>query len=803
MPIIDRDFLPDRHGKERKRSSRVLILAVILVTVLVLGATAGLMIQIVNNREPHPSETPVRTPVRILYTTHSPISIVGNAGFTNASGVVWGSGTASDPYTIADWDITPSTADGIWIQDTDAHFIVRNCYVHDASPGYWGIVLWNCVNGTLKNNSCSNNPFCMYLESSSNNTLINNTCLNNPPSSFCIYLGYSSNNTLTNNTCGSNGYFGIYLFISNNNTLTNNTCGSNNGYGIHITNSNGNTLSNNTCCWNYYDGIYLLYSSNNTLTNNTCDSNYHDGIYLDSSSNNTLGNNTLTNNICCSNKQYGICLSYSSSNNTLSNNTCSSNGYDGICLSSSSNNTLINNTCSSNYHDGIGLALSSDNNEVSRDLVCNNAGYGVYISSGSNNRIWNNTIIGNNGATDTYNASHVQARNDGTYNWWNSTDGYGNWWNDWQSPDNVPPYGIVDLPYNISGSAGAKDNYPLTTPPAPKPEYCTGSVITTGEFGDPESTFIQGQSVYVNVLAMYQGSLSDLEVTVSLVDLNGSALDSFTVHTNDPVVGWYNSSVSAGHLTLWTGMPISDDEQAFDVVVEISGSGYEIARTAIVIKKQGLRFDPVQNNPAYWPGQLINVTLVAPMALTSMFYVHVVNETGGSAGINWTHQVATDGTWGKQFVIPDTWSTGDYVMKVRDQTTSAIWYSLLFHVINSPPIAEAGPNQTMTVGDTVVFNGSGSFDDGGVVNWTWTFSYDDDMVELNESQPTFRFEREGVYEVTLVVRDGAGNTASDTMNVTVETAIPEMSNAGMVVAVVALCAIMLVVARNKRDLGGI
>jgi hypothetical protein len=53
------------------------------------------------------------------------------------------------------------------------------------------------------------------------------------------------------------------------------------------------------------------------------------------------------------------------------------------------------------------------------------------------------------------------------------------------------------------------------------------------------------------------------------------------------------------------------------------------------------------------------------------------------------------------------------------------------------------------------------------------------------------------------VRDGAGNTASDTMNVTVETAIPEMSNAGIVVAVAALCAIMLVVTRNKRDTGGI
>ena len=657
MPIIDRDFPPDRLRKERKHSSEVLVLAMILIAVLMLGTTAGLIGQIGNGKEPLPPETPARIPARIAYTSHNPISITGNGGFTNASGVVWGNGTASDPYIIADWDITPSTAEGILIQYTNAHLIIRNCYVHDGlSSVHTGIVLVNCVNGTLENNTCLND----YIG---------------------IYLGSSSDNMLSNNTCSSNGYYGIYLESS-------------------------------------------------------------------------------------------------SDNNTLVSNTCSSNNWYGICL------------------------LESNYSEIAWNEIYDNALYGMLIGFSINN-IWNNTFVGNNGATDTYDASHVQACDEGTNNRWNSTDGYGNWWNDWQSPDNVRPYGIVDLPYNISGSGGAKDNYPLTTPPAPKPEYCTGSVITTDELGDSESTFIQRQSVYVNVLAMYQGFPSDLEVTVSLVDLNGSVLHSFTVHTIDPVVGWYNSSVAAGHLTLWTGVPVSGVEQTFNVTVEMSGSGYEIARTGIVIKKEGLRFDPVQNNPAYWPGQLINATLVTP-DFTNEFYVHVVNETGVSAGINWTYQWATpDGTWEKQFMIPGIWPTGDYVMKVRSQETGAIWYSLLFHVINSPPIAEAGPNQTVTVGDTVVFNGSGSSDDGGVVNWTWTFSYDSNITELYESQPTFRFEREGVYEVTLVVRDGAGNTASDTMNVTVETAIPEMSNAGIVVAVAALCAIMLVVTRNKRDTGGI
>jgi hypothetical protein len=97
--------------------------------------------------------------------------------------------------------------------------------------------------------------------------------------------------------------------------------------------------------------------------------------------------------------------------------------------------------------------------------LCNNTGYGVYIWSGSNNnRIWNNTFIGNNGAGSAYNSTHTQSYDDGTSNRWNSSGslhGYGNWWSDWQTQDIVPPFGIADSPYDISGSAGAKDYYPL------------------------------------------------------------------------------------------------------------------------------------------------------------------------------------------------------------------------------------------------------------------------------------------------------------------------------------------------------
>jgi parallel beta-helix repeat protein len=210
-------------------------------------------------------------------------------------------------------------------------------------------------------------------------------------------------------------------------------------------------------------GIYLQNCVNGTLENNNC-SNDLAAIILDSSRNNTLINNTCGSNV----GTYDIQLT-SSNHNMLISNTCNSNYGECIFLDSSSGNVISNNTCSSNGDLGIYLISSSNNNEISRNLVCNNAGSGVGIGSGSGNCVWNNTFVDNHGATDTYNKSHAQAYDDGTNNWWNSTGGYGNYWSDWTTPDAVPPWGMVDHPYNMSGSAAARDNYPLTRPPVPIP----------------------------------------------------------------------------------------------------------------------------------------------------------------------------------------------------------------------------------------------------------------------------------------------------------------------------------------------
>jgi parallel beta-helix repeat protein len=295
------------------------------------------------------------------------------------------------------------------------------------------VILANCTNMVIENQNLSDALGGIEIGFSSNITIMNNTFLNNTLL-FGIDIYYSTFTLLGNNT--SSDYYG----------------------GIHLTSSSNNSLSNNNC------RIVLSSSSNNIISNNTCSK--YGGILLEYCSN----SNTLTNNNCSNNYRYGICISQSSGN-TLSNNNCSSNSEDGMYLYLSSFNTISNNTFSLNPMHGIN-SDGSNGNVIQMNLFLSNGVRGMILWASTQNEIWNNTFIGNNGAGGTYDPSHIQARDDCSGNWWNSTDGYGNYWSDWTTPDAIPPWGVVDHPYLLDGSAGAEDYYPLTTTPSePIPEF--------------------------------------------------------------------------------------------------------------------------------------------------------------------------------------------------------------------------------------------------------------------------------------------------------------------------------------------
>jgi len=121
-------------------------------------------------------------------------------------------------------------------------------------------------------------------------------------------------------------------------------------------------------------------------------------------------------------------------------------------------------------------------------------------------------------------------------------------------------------------------------------------------------------------------------------------------------------------------------------------------------------------------------------------------------------------------------------------------------VSGAAPVADAGPDQTVEAGTYVTLNGSGSSDDVGIVNYTWTFDYWGMNRTLRGMvNSSFRFSLPGTYNITLTVTDGDNETATDTMTVTV---LPEKVDylaeywwalvaGGVVAAIIALVYIVL------------
>src|SRR3972149_3017570 len=84
---------------------------------------------------------------------------------------------------------------------------------------------------------------------------------------------------------------------------------------------------------------------------------------------------------------------------------------------------------------------------------------------------------------------------------------------------------------------------------------------------------------------------------------------------------------------------------------------------------------------------------------------------------------------------------------------------------STSPTSNAGLDQNVDQGTLVTLDGSGSTDNVGIANYTWTF-VDGGAVTLYGVTPTHTFAQPGTYVVTLTVRDAAGDTNADTRTVT-------------------------------------
>ena len=124
-------------------------------------------------------------------------------------------------------------------------------------------------------------------------------------------------------------------------------------------------------------------------------------------------------------------------------------------------------------------------------------------------------------------------------------------------------------------------------------------------------------------------------------------------------------------------------------------------------------------------------------------------------------------------------STGTYtaILTVRDNEQVEASNSLTVTVQPDPGVltAEAGPNQTVSAGSTVTFDGSGSYAPAGrtIDTYAWDFG---DGTRGTGAQATHTYSAHGVYNVTLTITDDQDNTATDDLTLTVFQLVVDSDN---------------------------
>ncbi|MEA3643203.1 MAG: PKD domain-containing protein, partial [Lamprobacter sp.] len=102
---------------------------------------------------------------------------------------------------------------------------------------------------------------------------------------------------------------------------------------------------------------------------------------------------------------------------------------------------------------------------------------------------------------------------------------------------------------------------------------------------------------------------------------------------------------------------------------------------------------------------------------------------------------------------------------------------------NSPPVANAGPDQTASVADTVTLDGSGSTDpEGDKLSAVWTLlrapagstAFLSDPTAIN---PRLTLDQAGTYVVQLIVNDGQADSAPDSLTISTDNT-PPVANPG-------------------------
>ena len=452
-----------------------------------------------------------------------------------------------------------------------------------------------------------------------------------------------------------------------------------------------------------------------TIENNNCSDNQY-GIYLS-----YAYNNNISNNLCNNNKGSGIYIQRSLYNNII-DNYCNSNGNKdywaarGMIVANSEGCTIINNNCAENLRSGIYLT-NSDNCLISNNICNLNKENGIELGSTPSD----GGVIANNTCVENDVGIHLDGRGLVVTN-------------------NSCHLNSIGISTRRSGQTISKNTISINK------NY--GMMILSDISSD--------NGIYHN----------------NFIDNNNGniqALDDGLEYGNGSCNKWN----TLGEGNFWsdlTGPDINGDD-IVDIPYEIDGDA-------------NLKDEYPLVAPVHYP---------TPIA------------DGGSNIVKFQHQaVVFNGTssWGYPSITNYSWSfiynstptnlygqipaftfhtVGIYEIKltVTSEAGTRGCDLIIVEVLDvDPPIPDAGPDKTIGLGELITFNAINSRDNMGIVNYSWSFTYNNSEVTLYGISPVFNFEIIGLYYLTLNVTDARGNWAIDTMLIDVRDSIKPLAKAG-------------------------
>jgi hypothetical protein len=142
--------------------------------------------------------------------------------------------------------------------------------------------------------------------------------------------------------------------------------------------------------------------------------------------------------------------------------------------------------------------------------------------------------------------------------------------------------------------------------------------------------------------------------------------------------------------------------------------------------------------------------------------------------------VISQDTFKLRIVLPNSHRPSALLTALREISESLSWQVTCANCgnTNSPPIANAGADQTVYVAQAVTLDGSASTDPNGQsLRYTWSFvnrpaGSGATLSDATSVRPVFTPDREGDYVVQLVVNDGIVDSAADTVLISTQNSAP-------------------------------